>query len=120
MMRLAGLLLVGMVLLADWHTSAGAPIAGRRSLKSKFNSSGAIEFKEKFRGGERACVVVRGNNAKDDLILQVFDPDGQAVVDVQNKGDLIAGIWYPPRDATYLIKVASREAASQTCYIALK
>lgn len=122
MTRLAGFLFAFGALLAAWNDGSGSPVTGRRSLgsKNKFDGSGSFGFKETFRGGERACVVVRGNNPSDNLAVHVFDQDGHPVVQVENRGDLVAAIWYPPRDALYHIKVMSPESKSKSCYIALK
>lgn len=116
--------LVGLTLLAvvlAWNSGAAAPLKGPRSLGSKNSlSNGAMEFKEPFRGGERACVIARCNNREDNLGIQVSDASGNLVARVENSGDLVAAIWYPPRDAVYHIKIFSPEGKSNSCYVSLK
>ena len=120
MKLLAGSTLVLIVLLAAWTSGFSAPVNGPRSLGSKNSlSNGVLEFKETFRGGERACVIARGHR-EDDLGIQVFDPAGNTVAKVDNSGDLVAAIWYPPRDANYRVKIFSPEGKSKSCYISLK
>lgn len=121
MRYLSGTLLAAMLLLFAWSTGVGAPVNGPRSLGSKNSlADGAFELKEAFRGGERACVIALAINPKDDLAIEVFDDRGRMVARVENNGDLIAAIWYPPRDAVYRIKISSPEGKSKSCYVSLK
>ncbi|MBM4071555.1 MAG: hypothetical protein FJ271_21865 [Planctomycetes bacterium] len=117
----AGTLVAVLMILVAWSAGVGAPVSGPRSLGSKNSlADGAFEIKESFRGGERACVIARGGSREDDLAIEVFDDRGRLVARVENSGDLVAAIWYPPRDAVYRIKIFSPENKSKSCYVSMK
>lgn len=121
MKTVAAALLAATVLLTAWSAGVGAPVKGSRSLGTDNKlGDGTFQLKEAFRGGERACVIARASSEEDDLVIEVLDDAGRLVAKAANSGDLVAAIWYPPRDAVYDIKISSPEGKSKTCYISLK
>jgi hypothetical protein len=116
-------IILGLILaafLADPGT--GSPLKGKASLGfKKMEKESAIEFEEIFRGGERACVIVQGDhNPIVDLELSVFDSRGKLVAKEERSGDLLAAIWYPPRDAVYKIRLVNPGTDFNVVYISLK
>jgi len=121
-MKRSALMLTGLLLLLAGSGRAG-PIKGSyaRSENVQAGSPGVLEFKETFKGGRRACVIVRGDHKPVvNLGLQVFDADGKLVARDDGEGDISAVVWYPPRDATYTIKLLNPNADYNKCYISIK
>jgi hypothetical protein len=69
----------------------------------------AREFTVTFRGGERACVIVRGDHKPlVPLDVTVFDKDGAVVARDESERDFLAVFWVPPRTAEYRIVVRNK------------
>ncbi len=131
MKRLAALLTAVVLVTASGHVGIGSPVSGQKRVGSdiKIEPKAAFEFTEKFRGGERACVIVRGDHKSEvrgdpdsevDLGVHVFDQHSNPVIKVENSGDLVSAIWYPARDAVYKIKIVNPGPTTNNCYISLK
>src|SRR5205807_8018960 len=96
-------------LLAGAGLGTTAPLKGPVSCCQKFEAGATMAYQETFKGGERACVLVKGDHDPPaDLILTVYDSKEQVVAKDEDGGDLCAVIWYPPRDGKYVVKVQNR------------
>ena len=78
-----------------------------------------------FRGGERATVMAVGENSPGaSLTLAVYDPKGKLVAEDKGKeqpaGDVVAVIWYPPRNGDYRIEIRNSQGRVNRCYITIK
>ena len=115
--------LLACLLLFLWTAlGSSSPLTGKRNLgRKKIEGSDFIFFKEKFRGGERACVLVKGDHDPVvDLSVAVYDEKDRLVVQDNAGGEYVAAIWYPPRDAVYKVKIINSGAQHNMCYISLK
>jgi hypothetical protein len=113
----AALLLAGI--------AEASPLQGQGALQKKVLGGEVLQFKVKFKGGERACVIVIGDHRPVvALDLKVEDDKGTLIGQDKNGGDFCAVIWYPPRDAEYVISVAvphnGQEEDYDTLYVAVK
>jgi hypothetical protein len=108
------------MLLASAGT--GSPLTGKRSLGTKrIEGFSFLIFKEKFRGGERACVIVKGDHKPVvDLGVYIYDEKDRLVAEDKGGGEYVAAIWYPPRDAVYKVKIHNTGTDFNDCYISLK
>jgi hypothetical protein len=119
MTRVVLLSLLLPLLVSDPGT--GSPMTGKRNLKAKVAELGNFQVEEKFRGGERACVIVMGDHKPVvNLGLFIYDQKGTLVTRDEGGGDIVAVIWYPPRDATYKIKIHNPGREYNDCYISFK
>jgi hypothetical protein len=86
---------------------------------------------ERFKGGERACVVVMGDHKPIvPITLVVTDARGQVVareVSAKHAGDkhvlgddVAAVVWYPPRDGEYTITVRNHGEEYNDCWIVFR
>jgi hypothetical protein len=101
----------------------GSPADGMRSEGRRIGAGGSTEFEVPFRGGERACVIVRGDHKPvENIRLEVYEGARLVAEDEarENKGDFVTAIWYPPRDATYRIRIYNPGKEYNECYIVLK
>jgi hypothetical protein len=99
----------------------GSPVGGKRSLSHDIPEYSNFLLEETFRGGERACVIVKGDHKPVvDLKLVVYDQKDQVVVKDERGGDLVGVVWYPPRDAVYKIKIHNPGKEYNRCYISFK
>jgi|SRR5262245_4043474 len=99
----------------------GSPLTGKRAFAERIPGADSHIFREKFRGGQRACVIVRGDHKPVvNLALSVYDAKDELVAEDRGGGDYVAVIWYPPRDALYKIKVHNPGIEYNDCYISLK
>ncbi len=84
----------------------------------------------KFKGGERACVIAMGDhNPVQPISLEVYErrvfedkskkPTPVATADSGNS-DLVAVMWYPPRDAEYVVVIATHGNVYNVCYVSVK
>ena len=122
----------GMLSLGLWAgLGAASPIKGTYSFKEKLSGQsvspegkktpGQFEIKETFRGGRRACVIVQGDHDPVvDLGVYVYDSNQQLVAKDDGRGDIVAAIWYPPRDGSYKIVVHNSGEQWNRCYIVVK
>jgi len=112
--------------LLGWSMGGQAsPLEGAKVFTGKIPGGQVPTFKEKFKGGERACVIVIGDhNPVVPLHLKVQDAKGNLIGEDKNGGDYCAVIWYPPRDGVYIISVAvphiGGDADWNKLYIAVK
>jgi len=110
------------LLLVASH-GAGGPINGG-FFQIKELGSEPLKLSQRFRGGERAAVLVRGQKpAAVKLHVKVFDSKDQLVAEDIGKDPPVAGMvavfWYPPRDAEFRIEIRNL-AAPLECYITIK
>ncbi len=100
----------------------GSPLSGKRNLgRKRIEGDSNLIIREKFRGGERACVMVKGDhNPVVDLGVYVYDEKDQLVAQDEAGGEYVAAIWYPPRDAVYKIRIHNTGERYNACYISLK
>jgi hypothetical protein len=121
MTRFMLLLVVGLM-LAIPGSGGGSPLDGKHSLDPQRIPKGArLRFEKEFRGGERACVIVKGDHKPVvDLSVSVYDQKGNLIAKDDAGGDFVTAIWYPPRDAIYRIDIVNPGADYNDCYISLK
>ncbi len=130
-MRRLGILLA-LTLAGVLVASSGAgPIKGSYYILQQRISAGvkgADKFipgthtiKERFRGGQRAMVLVVGDHQPVvDVGVFVYDDKGKLVAKDMGGGDVVAAVWYPPRDAFYEIKIESHGKEFNDCYVVVK
>src|SRR5438105_2175802 len=105
-------LLVGLAgLPALTRLGSAAPLKGPIGTYQKLEAGSKLRFAETFKGGERACVIVKGDRDPPvNLTISVFelkeDPGTKQLVQTlvarDDAGDdLCSVIWYPPRTAVY-------------------
>jgi hypothetical protein len=111
---------VVLTLLAS-VAGSGSPLGGSNRKEVTVSEMANVELEEKFRGGERACVIVRGDHDPVvNLGLFVYDDKGSLVGKDDGGGDIVAVIWYPPRDATYKIKLRNPGKVYNKCLVSFK
>jgi|SRR6516164_9198076 len=112
------LLLAGLLPLLSGGPSSGSPMTGKRALGYvELKSGGSGRHEEKFRGGERACVIASG---KSDVSLFIYDAKDQLIVKDEGPGNYVAVIWYPARDAVYKIKVQNSGEQTNKIWLSMK
>jgi hypothetical protein len=79
----------------------------------------------RFRGGERATVLARGNdNSPANLQLTITDAAGNVVTQTQGKNPpnaaMVAAFWYPPRDGEYTIEVRNSGSEVSPIFVTIK
>jgi hypothetical protein len=117
------LLLVGGLLLLVAQTGVSSPLAGKQALEEPMRvpANGKKAVRADFHGGERACVIVKGDHKPVvDLRLSVYDKKGNLVAKDEGGGDYVAAIWYPPRDAEYRIEIFNPGKEYNDCYVSFK
>lgn len=120
-MRLACSLVTLALILGGANLALSSPIGGPRSTRDKVGELSERTIVERFKGGERACVIVRGDHRPVvDLELHVSDDKGRLVAKDTAGGDLLAVVWYPPRDGNYTIKIVNHGKEYNDCYVVLK
>ncbi len=114
--------LVLTLLLIPQAPGLGSPLTAKHSLRTQKSPEGArVAYKESFRGGERACVIVKGDHKPVvNLEIAVYDQKGNLVAKDNGGGDYVAAIWYPPRDGLYKIEIFNPGEAWNACYISVK
>jgi hypothetical protein len=74
-----------------------------------------------FRGGERACVIARGDHKPVvALDVTVYDKDGAEVAKDASSKDFVAVFWVPPRTAEYRIVVRNHGVEYNDVYVVFK
>ena len=98
-----GLILVAATVMAGGV--AGPKHSGINVPASKTGEPGEISFKQEFKAGKRASIVVIGDHRPVvDLKIQVFDDStGKPVAQDGGGGDVIGVSWIPPRKGIYRI-----------------
>lgn len=121
-MRVLFVLLTAVAILGAANLALSSPITGARSIsKERVEKLSEHMIVERFRGGERACVIVRGDHDPVvDIELHVLDEKGQTVAKDIGGGDLVAVVWYPPRDANYRIRIVNHGQVENYLYVTLK
>ncbi|MCI0459636.1 MAG: hypothetical protein L0Z62_22020 [Gemmataceae bacterium] len=139
MTRVLGLL--GAVMLAGILLGSGlgtaGPVAGSFGQRVEIVAGKPLVVRDpiRFRGGQRACVIVMGNlggksrpamplelevrDAQDNLVGRDYPAQGAAQPDAPGN-DVCVVIWYPPRDGEYKIKVTNHGSSNDLCWLALK
>jgi hypothetical protein len=140
MRRARGLLLVTALGLLCGRPGDAGPIEGGGSFEWRIPAEGSVTFTKedvrlgrllKFKGGERACVLVMGDHKPIvPVVLEIRDDQGRLVgrddpaqgVSAANAlgNDLAAVIWYPPRDGYYRITIESHGKEYNDVYIRIK
>jgi hypothetical protein len=124
-MRAHGMVLVALALLGGVMVVQGSPLGGGGAMPVKASGGETQRITAKFKGGERACVIVIGDHKPVvPLQLKVEDGSGNLIGEDKNGGDFCAVIWYPPRDGEYKIGIAvpsiGGEADFNDLYVSLK
>ncbi|MCI0378419.1 MAG: hypothetical protein L0Y72_10595 [Gemmataceae bacterium] len=126
MKRRLGLVLIGVLTFVSWGD--GALVGGGKSMNQEIGPAqqlqgkiapGVFDMKEKFRGGQRACVIAQSHNTVD-LEILVFDEHKNVVVREKGDGPFAAAIWYPLRDAAYRIEIRNPANIRCSVYISVK
>ena len=120
MRRLAFLVLASLSICTPF--GVGSPIDGTTSQSARLTDD-TWTTKRLFRGGERACVLAIGSQRDPGkLQVTVHDEKGNVVAEERAgdslSGNIVAVMWYPPRDGEYRISVRSPGASD--CYVAIK
>ncbi|HYT95066.1 MAG TPA: hypothetical protein VEL76_40490 [Gemmataceae bacterium] len=124
--------LVGGVVLCA-RLSEASPLQGTLIFDARNGGQvvGKWSRTVKFKGGQRACVVVMGDHRPIvPITLEIVDEAGKQVAfDAPGKGidasdapgnDIAAVIWYPPRDGDYTIHIGSPGVEYNDCWIAIR
>ncbi len=111
-----------LALILSLPASGGSsPLKGKHAAKEKISEQSALPLEMEFKGGERACVIVRGDHRPVvDLRVTVYDAQGKVVAKDDRGGDIVTVIWYPPRDAVYRIEIVNPGEAYNVCYVSFK
>jgi hypothetical protein len=123
--------LASVMMMLSFGFGHGEPVRGSRGFVQRLGGAalgndgklapGTADFQEAFRGGRRACVIVKGDHRPVvDLALSVYDANGRLVAKDEGRGDFVAAVWYPPRDATYRIVIHNPGKEYNDCYIVVK
>ena len=102
----------------------GRPLDGVYARETDVPAEG-WKITKRFRGGERASVQVTHVAEKRPTTVQITIHDDQGNIVAEDKGrgpagDVVAVIWYPPRDADYRIVVRNTEAAAVPYFVAIR
>jgi hypothetical protein len=131
---------VGLAVLLWGRLGEAGPVPGNAVLKPRVDGNSEITIDKgsrsvgehtKFKGGQRACVIVMGNHDPVmPVVLEIHDDQGNlvgrdtpaaGVGDPKAKGnDVCAVIWYPPRDGYYRITVKNQGERRNVCWMAIK
>jgi hypothetical protein len=129
-MRRAALVVSIAGLLAAGHFGTAGPVGGPVGRYAKLEPGSTLRFAAQFKGGERACVIVKGDHDPPmDITITVFeikeDPASkqQSLVPVAKDnagGDLCSVIWYPPRTAQYAVEISSHGSVWNKIWLAVR
>jgi hypothetical protein len=129
-MRRAALVVGIAGLLAAAHDGTAGPVGGTVGRYYKLEAGSTLRFAAEFKGGERACVIVKGDHdPRVDITIAVFEVKGgsgakeQSLVPVAKDtagGDLCSVIWYPPRTARYAVEISSSGGVWNKIWLAVK
>ena len=78
-----------------------------------------------FRGGERACVIVSGDHKPPvKMTVTIYDEKRTRKIaedaGSEDAPDILAVIWYPPRDGKYVIEISHNGKEYNDVVISLK
>jgi hypothetical protein len=105
---LAVVFVVSLVRLAEPFPHRGSYLT---SVKVQPGEKPTV-IEERFRGGERACVILEGDHDPVmDVYVEVYDEQNRRVAFDHAGGDICAVVWYPPRDGKYRIEVSLEKNA---------
>ena len=101
------------------------PVDGQSAGDHRIGAAGsepaAKEFVLTFRGGERACVIARGDHKPVvPLDVTVYDKDGVEVAKDASPKDFVVVFWTPPRTAEYRIVVRNHGVEYNDVYVVFK
>src|SRR5438270_1212355 len=113
---------VPVLLCLAASAGTGAPLKGAYPMsKVRVGAKAKWEIEESFRGGRRACVIAVGDhNPIVDVTIAVYDDSNRLVAEDQGGGDVVAAIWYPPRDAMYNVVVTNSGLEYNVMYLVFK
>lgn len=123
MRRLMPLVVLSLLALVPIGNSSPTEVC--RTTKPEIDGKGWTTS-EKFKGGERACVLAFQSEHKTiNLHLIVYDAKTNEIVgeDKSNTkfvGDYVGVVWYPPRTGEYKIEVRQSGTEKVKCYVAIK
>ncbi len=112
-----------LFLLGTGPIGDGAPITG---VFAKDVEIGPEPWKQvkRFRGGERAAVLVAGKGKMPPPIqLTVYDDSGKVVAEEKGQnpsGFMVAVVWYPARDADYRLEIRTLDSRVNKCFVTIK
>jgi len=102
-------LLVLLAVTATWAGPVNGPPSAEHAIRCAGEEPTAREFTVTYRGGERACVIVRGDHKPlVPLDVTVLDKNGAVVARDESEGDFLAVFWVPPRTTEYRIVVRNK------------
>lgn len=82
---------------------------------------GQLRITERFAGGERASVILRGDHDPvEDLTIEVYDENNNLVAKDDGRGDYATVVWYPPEDGNYTIVLKHDLAQFNKCFLVIK
>jgi hypothetical protein len=120
--------LAGLLTLASYGLAG--PVQGSLGSYYKLEPGSRLRFAGQFKGGERACVIVKGDHDPPaDITITVFelkqDPITKEIVENpvardNAGGDLCSVIWYPPRTTRYAVQVSSNGSVWNKIWVAVK
>jgi hypothetical protein len=120
--------LAGLAALTDFGSAA--PVKGPISGYQKIEAGSKLRFALTYKGGERACVIVKGDRDPPvNLTISVFelkeDPatkrTAETLVAKDDLGtDLCSVIWYPPRTGPYAVEISSDSPVWNKIWLAVK
>jgi len=118
-----GLLLAGLLTCAAASWVLAGPVPGpmtreqrvpARSGPEDAPKPGVVHLLAEFRGGQRACVIAAGDHKPVvPMSIAIYEKDskrlvgGTEFVGAEDAPDVVAAIWYPPRDGAYIIQITS-------------
>lgn len=118
---LAGLMAAAVLI---WPNSGkSGPVDGRAAGKITLplGHPGKAKMERVFVGGERACVIIRGDH--DPVVnigIKVHDAKGVLVAEDDGKGDIAAVIWYPAETGIYTISFTNPNETNNLCEISVR
>jgi hypothetical protein len=112
-----------LFLLSAAPIGDGAPIAGVFAKEVEIGPEPWKQVK-RFRGGERAAVLVAGKGKMPPPVhVAVYDDNGKIVAEEKGRapsGFMVAVAWYPARDADYRIEIRTLDSRENKCYVTIK
>jgi hypothetical protein len=117
-------------LLAVADVGTTGPVSGPLSTYRKMDPGSKLRFEGAFKGGERACVIAKGDHDPPvKLTITVLeikkDPaTGEKLETLVARddlgGDLCSVIWYPPRTGRYAVVIASNSGVWNKVWLCIK
>src|SRR5262245_15591223 len=101
------LFLAVVVLVAGQGRASAGPVTSVKPFQQEIAPDQPFEMKWKFKGGERAGVMVMVKSelaTAVNVLIEVKDAKGQLITEDKAGGPFASVIWYPPNDAEYHVK----------------